>query len=240
MTFVIGDIHGEISKLKQLINHIYALDKNSQLIFLGDYINKGEDSKAVLDYLIQLDNAVFLMGNHEYYYLKYLENGNFKEQVYKYGSETTFIDFDMNLTNIKEKLYIPYKAFFDNLKLYYETDKYFISHAGIDVNFIAKSLNGIPTEKFLFNRYDFFKYNKKIRGKIAIFGHTGFSYPYYDGYKIGIDTAATYAKDNPLTAYCSDDSTFINNLGDRYSLDELNLDKSPWINRIEPYRLVKK
>ena len=239
MIFVIGDIHGEISKLKQLINQIRTIDKNCQFIFLGDYINKGEDSKAVLDYLVQLDNAIFLMGNHEYYYLKYLEDGSFREQVYKYGHETTFVDFDMDFTNMKEKLYTPYKTFFDNLKLYYETDKYFISHAGIDVNFIEQELREIPVDKFLFSRYDFFKYNKKTRGKIAIFGHTGFNYPYYDGFKIGLDTAAVYTKESPLTAYCINDSTFINNLGDRYSLDELSLDRSPWINRIEPYRLER-
>ena len=48
MTFVIGDIHGEITKLKALINNIFYLDKNPHLIFIVDYINKVENSKEVL------------------------------------------------------------------------------------------------------------------------------------------------------------------------------------------------
>ena len=55
MRFVIGDIHGEISKLKLLIKYILTLDKDPELIFIGDYLDKGEDPLAVLEFLISLN-----------------------------------------------------------------------------------------------------------------------------------------------------------------------------------------
>ncbi len=240
MTFIIGDIHGEITKLKNLLKNIYQIDSCAKLVFLGDYVNKGENSKKVLDYLITLQNSIFLMGNHEYYFLEYLKNGTYADKLQKYAGSTTFIDFDMDLNCIQEKFYIPYKSFFDNLKAYYITEHYFVSHAGVTPTFAKKKLSDIPLKEFLFNRYDFFNYQKKIHGRIAIFGHTGFNYPYYDGYKIGIDTAAVYSKESRLTAFCLEEEFFINNENERLLLKDMKLDRTSWINRMEPYRTEKK
>ena len=199
-------------------------------------MNKGENSKSVLDYLITLENSIFLIGNHEYYFLEFINNGGSSDKLEKYAIDTTFIDFDMNLLTVKEKFYLPYKDFFDNLKPYYVTDKYFISHAGINPLFAKKPLEDIPIKEFLFNRYDFFNYQDKVHEKITIFGHTGFNYPYYDGYKIGIDTAAVYSVDSPLTAYCLEEEYFLDNQNKKILLKDLKLDRTPWINRREPYR----
>ena len=68
MIFVIGDIHGEILKLKKIISNILNMGKYPTLVFIGDYIDKGENSKEVLDYLLDLqtkENCIFLWGNHE-------------------------------------------------------------------------------------------------------------------------------------------------------------------------------
>jgi len=241
MTFVIGDIHGEITKLKNLIDNIRRVDKEVVWIFVGDYINKGEDSKAVLNYLMKLENSIFLMGNHEYYFLQYIQEGKFEKEVLKYGLKSTFEDFDMNLTTLEEKLYKPYRKFFDNLKFFYETEKYFISHAGINLDYIKHDFNTLSAEKFfMFSRYDFFNYKNKIHDKVSIFGHTGFNYPYYDGYKIGIDTAAVYSKESRLTAFCLEEDFFINNENEKLLLKDLKLDRTSWINRMEPYRTEKK
>ncbi len=237
MIFVIGDIHGEISKLKNLVENIYNLDKKAKLVFLGDYVNKGENSKEVLSYLVKLKNTVFLMGNHEYYFLEYIKHGTYKDQLEKYAGETTFVDFGMNLSTLKEKFYLPYKSFFDNLEAYYITDKYFVSHAGVNPLYAQKDLSSIPLREFLFNRYDFFNYSKKIHGRVAIFGHTGFNYPYYDGYKIGIDTAAVYSADSELTAYCLEKEFFLDDQNKKLYLKSFQLDRTPWINRREPYRM---
>jgi serine/threonine protein phosphatase 1 len=244
MTFVVGDIHGEISKLKKLIENINLLDESNKLVFIGDYVNKGENSKEVLEYLLLLKrkkpSIIFLMGNHEYYYLQYIKHKRCEKEILKYGLETTFVDFKMDLDNIGEKFYEPYKEIFDNLKSYYETDKYFVSHAGIDLSYMEQDFTTLSEEKFfLFSRYDFFNYQDKIHGKIAVFGHTGFNYPYYDGYKIGIDTGAVYSSESRLTAFCLEEEYFINNENEKTYLNELKLDRTPWINRVEPYRTEK-
>ncbi len=69
--FAIGDIHGMLNKLVNLVNVINPSGKDI-LVFLGDYIDKGDESKGVIDFLDNLQtktDCVFLGGNHEYMYL---------------------------------------------------------------------------------------------------------------------------------------------------------------------------
>jgi len=66
-TFVIGDIHGHIRALEALLDAV-PVTQDDLLIFLGDYVDKGPDPKAVLDHLVNLSsrpNTVFLRGNHD-------------------------------------------------------------------------------------------------------------------------------------------------------------------------------
>ncbi len=78
-TYAIGDIHGSRVELQTLVEKLYTQEKLHQhddtLVFLGDYVDRGPDSKGVLDYLIDLSQSqkcVFLMGNHEDMMLWYL------------------------------------------------------------------------------------------------------------------------------------------------------------------------
>jgi len=234
MIFVIGDVHGEISKLDALLKNIAAVDKNPQYIFIGDCINKGENSKAVLDMLTTMENAVFLMGNHEYYYLSYLKDGSCADKLLKYGVKSTFIDLEMTFDTINERLYLPYRAYFDNLRNFYETDRYFICHSGLPADCYGTAPENIPTEKYIHNRYDFLSNMSRIRGKKIIFGHTGFFHVYVDDVKIGLDTSAVYIRENPLTAFCTDEDFFIDSGGGMYRLEDVIT--CPSIPRKEPYR----
>lgn len=66
-TFAIGDIHGCHTALTTLLREIHAR-REDRIVFLGDYIDRGPDSRSVLDRLVSLDNwcsPVFLRGNHE-------------------------------------------------------------------------------------------------------------------------------------------------------------------------------
>lgn len=240
MTFVVGDIHGEISKLQSLINNIKLIDKNPQLIFIGDYINKGENSKEVLEYLIKIDKAIFLMGNHEYYLLEYINNGLYERELIKYSKETTFDDFSTDLKNLIDDVYLAYKSFFDSLLYYYEIGEYFIAHAGIDLKYINEEISKIPKKSFVLNhRYNFIASEVFYENKRIIFGHTGFMYPYVDKYKIGIDTSAVYSKKNPLTAFCIEEEFFINNFNEKRNLENFSYQSCPIIERKKPYRLEK-
>ena len=53
--WIIPDIHGCVLTLKTLIENQIEPDKNDQLIFIGDYIDRGPDSKGVIDYIMNLE-----------------------------------------------------------------------------------------------------------------------------------------------------------------------------------------
>lgn len=65
MRWVIGDIHGMFAPLEAMLKAIAKLDRKAQFNFVGDYINRGPDSKRVLDLLITLKDARFVRGNHD-------------------------------------------------------------------------------------------------------------------------------------------------------------------------------
>jgi len=65
MNWVIGDIHGMLRPLRALVERVQQADPSASLIFVGDYVNRGPDSRGVLDYLIALPNARFCRGNHD-------------------------------------------------------------------------------------------------------------------------------------------------------------------------------
>ncbi|MDG1416663.1 MAG: metallophosphoesterase [Maricaulis sp.] len=72
LSFVIGDVHGEFRKFIQLYGAIHEHrllypDDEYRIVFLGDYCDRGPDSKKVIDFLLMLDSEhhVLLPGNHE-------------------------------------------------------------------------------------------------------------------------------------------------------------------------------
>ncbi len=84
--WVIPDIHGCVKTLRSLIEDMIKPSKHDWLYFLGDYIDRGPDSKGVIDYLMYLQqedyNIRTLMGNHEDYLLKaYDEELNLKKAI---------------------------------------------------------------------------------------------------------------------------------------------------------------
>ena len=71
--FVIGDVHGCLEMLKRLIDKIEWNPANDRLIFIGDYIDRVENSKGVIDFILKLkEDSTFiqcLIGNHEQMFL---------------------------------------------------------------------------------------------------------------------------------------------------------------------------
>ncbi len=62
---MIGDIHGMLTPLRALLAALATRDADARLIFVGDYVNRGRDSRGVIDLLLSLDNARFVRGNHD-------------------------------------------------------------------------------------------------------------------------------------------------------------------------------
>lgn len=76
-TYVIGDIHGCLDQLEKLLKVLQAegLGANDSLIFVGDYIDRGANTKGVIDFLLALKeqyDCVFLIGNHEEMFINWL------------------------------------------------------------------------------------------------------------------------------------------------------------------------
>ena len=65
MRWIIGDVHGMFRALENLLKEVSRVDSQSVLYFVGDYINRGRESRSVIDLLLSLDNAKFIRGNHD-------------------------------------------------------------------------------------------------------------------------------------------------------------------------------
>lgn len=206
MYYFIGDIHGELDKLrnlfKRLINQID--DKQDTIIFLGDYIDRGDKSYGVVEYILDLSgryNVIFLKGNHEDMLLNYLD-GNDKHDMYLYnGGDATIRSYKENYNN---KFYIPehHMNFYKSLSLYYEGKDFIAVHAGLNPE--IDNIHDQDMHDIIWIREEFFSSSKRWE-KTVIFGHTPTSFfskdnlVYIDKERniIGIDSGVIFG--SPLT-----------------------------------------
>lgn len=131
--FAIGDIHGCFEKFRTLVEDHILLKKEDQLVLLGDYIDRGSQSKEVVDYIINLQKQGFrlipLLGNHEAMLLDAYENGRFLSQwIYNCGFAT------LESFGIKYLKDLPqhYIDFFKSLLPYHSHENFLFVHAGFN------------------------------------------------------------------------------------------------------------
>ncbi len=234
MRYVIGDIHGEYEKLCILIDLLE--NDATEYIFLGDYIDKCKNSRKTIDFLINLSKVkrcIFLMGDHEYAWLKYIGGEErFLNFLLRYGGIQTLESYSGKELTMKEaKVILTEKktirnlleihmSFYLKLKFYYEVnDNFLCIHAGINPKNKDVSLEFHNKEELVFIRDKFLQSKFLYRGRKIIFGHTAFKEPYIDEYKIGIDTGAVYKEMGILTAFNVDKAIFIYHDGRRQDLD---------------------
>src|SRR5437879_5834209 len=65
MRWIIGDVHGMLVPLRALLEAVGKADGQARLIFVGDYVNRGPESRGVVELLLTLSNARFIRGNHD-------------------------------------------------------------------------------------------------------------------------------------------------------------------------------
>jgi len=167
--FAIGDIHGCFDSLKELIENKIQFQKNDKLIFLGDYIDRGYNSKEVIDYIIELQNndydIVTLLGNHESMLVDAYNNEGAMSKWIQNGGAETLKSFEIDsLKDLDSK----YLNFFNSLKLYFELDEYLFVHAGFN-----DELKNPFVDKYSMlwksrERY----FNPLLRDRIIIHGHS--------------------------------------------------------------------
>lgn len=187
----IGDIHGCSKTLKALLQDFQRFS-GSLFIFLGDYIDRGPDSKNVIDQLLvfsEKEECVFLRGNHEQMLLRVLD-GAPKSSWAKNGGNTTMHSY----MGDKKSFDLPYKHyhFFQNTNLYYETEDFVFTHAGMDPELSVKENleDEANHEIFLWTREHLYEPNNWE--KTVIFGHTPKKDIIQLPNMIGIDTGCVF------------------------------------------------
>ena len=197
--FAIGDIHGCAPELHRLLAEL-PLTKDSTVVFLGDLIDRGNYSREVVDTIIDLSKkykVVALCGNHEDMFLEFLLQSRTPEAasfIMNGGSSTlaSYADDSGNYTIPEEHM-----KFFNELRLYYETEKFFFVHAGVPEVPISQMDPEFHRPVFLWTRNPFLTSDFPWE-KIIVHGHTPVASAEIRSNRINIDTGCFY--DGKLTA----------------------------------------
>ena len=205
--YAIGDIHGRLDLLESLLERI---DKdlsdhpasNTLRIFLGDYIDRGPNSKRVLDRLVNYcvsQPTVCLMGNHEAFLREFLRSPDVLavwrhcgglDTLHSYGLrpkiETDEQDQLELASELERILPSSHREFLGGLKHYFICGDFFFVHAGVRPGIcLTKQLE----DDLLWIREDFL-FSEEHFGKVVVHGHTPVLEPDIRPNRINIDTGA--------------------------------------------------
>jgi len=205
--YAVGDVHGRADLLAGLFSEIDGDLKEHPAqqalhIFLGDYIDRGPNSRKVLDLLIargQRHETIFLKGNHEVLVEEFLRNPESLstwrhvggiETLLSYGITPSFnpdaAEQTMLAKRFAEVLPPGHRQFFGNLKRSFCCGDFFFVHAGVRP--------GVPLsqqrDEDLFWIRDEFLDSKQKFGKIIVHGHNPVTDVEFHSNRINIDTGA--------------------------------------------------
>jgi serine/threonine protein phosphatase 1 len=197
-TFGIGDIHGCLTKLRSLIALCeYEVNGDRcKFVFLGDYIDRGPDSRGVVEYLMALqtrmgDDAVFLRGNHEALALTMIDDdrladmpSDYDEVMELYGTTGAL---ELSAEHIGWLRILPFK---------HDDGRRLFVHAGVDP---TKSLDAQDVYDLIWIREPFLSADQDY-GRLIVHGHTPMlaGWPDLRVNRLNIDTGAVFG--GPLTA----------------------------------------
>ena len=209
--YAIGDVHGRLDLLEDLVAHIredvaqHPSDSARSLIFLGDYVDRGPESRGVVDAvmsdLLPGVTTVRLMGNHEEAMLSFLDGESDGLDWLSFGGLETLLSYGVPLRSLPdsgeavralqraliEAVPERHVTFFRNCLLHYSVGDYVFVHAGVRP--------GITLEKqtqtdLLWIRDDFLRVRAALPGRVVVHGHTICDLPQNRGHRINIDTGA--------------------------------------------------
>ena len=145
-TFAIGDIHGGLKALVQVLNQLEVTEEDT-VIFVGDYVDGWSEAAQVIELLIHLSekiNCVFIKGNHDVWCEAWLKTAEVHPTWYLHGGKETIDSYEG--FSIEEKQ--QHLRFFENLPLYHlDTENRLFLHAGFT------SMHGVEKEIFKENFY---------------------------------------------------------------------------------------
>ena len=203
--YAIGDIHGFADRLDALLGMIVAdlaasSPVEAEAVFLGDYIDRGPDSAAVLDRLARRDIPlpfVSLRGNHEALLLDVLADPAGMAHWCRSGGDATLASYDIDISPhgsgkaltrahkaLLERMPEPHRRFLADTALHYVAGPYTFVHAGLRP--------GVPLDQqseddLLWIRDAFFRSAHSYDG-VVVHGHTPRPRPENETHRINVDT----------------------------------------------------
>ena len=205
--YAVGDVHGRADLLSKLFMRIDADLKarptaDSVQIFLGDYIDRGPNSRQVVDLLIarrREHGAICLKGNHEDYALQFLTDPAVLNQWKNIGGLNTLLSYGVTPTRrdnaqsqhevataLDQAIPDSHRRFFQGLGLSFTCGDFFFAHAGVRPGI---PLHEQSQQDLLWIREDFLLHEEDF-GKVVVHGHTPAREPDIRPNRINIDTGA--------------------------------------------------
>jgi serine/threonine protein phosphatase 1 len=188
----IGDIHGCISALTSLVDFV-ELRPGDTIVTLGDYVDRGPDSRAVLDFVIEFGkthNHVALRGNHEIMMLDSRAKKSWFRPWLSYGGDATLRSYASSKDDVGSFADVP-ESHFDFLEnklvSFYECESHFFVHANADANIALEDQNDAS---LYWRKYQ--DPEKHCSNKIMVCGHTAqrSGLPLVNDHSVCIDTWA--------------------------------------------------
>jgi len=169
MTYAIGDIHGCRVALETLLGQL-NLSAGDTIVCLGDYIDRGPDSRGVVTCLIELRKSydlIHLRGNHEVFLRLAMESPSSREFFLGdlVGGTPTMKSYGESLNDIPEE---HLRFLLEESQLYYETDTHLFAHGGVMPNQLIaeQSEEALTSTRFSMDT------TAHCSGKTVICGHT--------------------------------------------------------------------
>ncbi|WP_424362749.1 metallophosphoesterase [Methylocystis parvus] len=213
--YAIGDVHGRddlLARLSQRIaNDLRAGDYDKAVtVLLGDYVDRGRDSREVIDRLARHDfptPIVTLRGNHEDVMLRYLDDPAMLDQFAAFGGLMTIVSYGVDpgeemkagaaaAVHAAFVAHVPeeHRRFLEETRMSVEYGDYFFCHAGVRPH--------VPLDRqdpgdLMWIRYEFLNYRGSF-GKVIVHGHTPHAHVQNHENRINLDTHAF--KSGVLTA----------------------------------------
>jgi len=171
--YIVGDIHGDYSKLNRLIDRIAEKiePQHDKIIFLGDYVSYGSDSFKVIDFLIALSqniSTVFLLGDHDHAFINFLGQPDANMTYLNLKGGTSTVESYRNKFG-SFRVPAEHIQFLEQLELTYEENDFFCVHAGINPK--SRNIRQQKVEDLLTIGEEFYL-SDRVWKKLIIFGHT--------------------------------------------------------------------
>lgn len=206
----VGDLHGCALTLESMLNQI-GLMHDDQIVFLGDYVDRGDKSFETVQRLIELQEeygdevVTFLKGNHEDMFINCLKGTASMDEwrMFRYNGGTSTnrsylegLGYHDKSDILWDDLPESHQKFYDNLKVYHQIDRYVFVHAGVQPNVKLED----QTESDMIWIRDNFLYwpMEVLPGYFVVHGHTPMEREEIDHYnekyhdKFNLDSACVY------------------------------------------------